>query len=219
MNKIKSKINYHKKKLVQLQYNDNNIFIAKVDLPKNTIVKYATKYEEIIKKEHKRHDLSEELIYAIIHAESSFNPLAKSHIPAYGLMQIVPKSAGVDAYYHLYGIKKILGARYLYNPTNNIELGSTYLKILYYDYLKDIKDPMNRLQCTIAAYNTGVGNVARAFTNSKNIKQASKLINNLNSSEVYKRLMRKLPYKETRKYLYKVNKYLRIYKNYLSEKS
>jgi membrane-bound lytic murein transglycosylase C len=216
-NKIKDKLS--QKKLVQLQYNDNNIFIAKVDLPKNTIVKYATKYEEIIKKEHKRHDLSEELIYAIIHAESSFNPLAKSHIPAYGLMQIVPKSAGVDAYYHLYGIKKILGARYLYNPTNNIELGSTYLKILYYDYLKDIKDPMNRLQCTIAAYNTGVGNVARAFTNSKNIKQASKLINNLNSSEVYKRLMRKLPYKETRKYLYKVNKYLRIYKNYLSEKS
>lgn len=36
------------------------------------------------------------LLLAISHAESSFDPNAKSHIPAFGLMQIVPNSAGLD---------------------------------------------------------------------------------------------------------------------------
>jgi membrane-bound lytic murein transglycosylase C len=188
-------------------------------MPPNSILKRAQKYSHIIKEENKNNNLSEELIHAIIHAESSFNPLARSHIPAFGLMQIVPKSAGIDAYYHLYGKKKILSSRYLYNPTNNIKLGATYLKILYYEYLKDIKDPNNRLQCTIAAYNTGTGNVAKAFTGNSNIKQAAKIINRLNSVQVYKRMMKKLPYKETRKYLFKVNRNLKFYKKYLSQKN
>jgi membrane-bound lytic murein transglycosylase C len=207
------------KKLKHVIHNDKNIFVTRIAMPPNSILKRAQKYSHIIKEENKNNNLSEELIHAIIHTESSFNPLARSYIPAFGLMQIVPKSAGIDAYYHLYGKKKILSSRYLYNPTNNIKLGATYLKILYYEYLKDIKDPNNRLQCTIAAYNTGTGNVAKAFIKNGNIKEAAKIINTLNSAQVYKRMMKKLPYKETRKYLFKVNRNLKFYKKYLSQKN
>ena len=62
--------------------------------------------------------------------------MARSHIPAYGLMQIVPKTAGIDAYQYLYNKKRLLSSSYLYNSENNIEIGSAYLHILYYKYLK-----------------------------------------------------------------------------------
>jgi membrane-bound lytic murein transglycosylase C len=146
-----------------------------------------------------------------MHSESSFNPMARSHIPAFGLMQIVPRSAGVDTYQFLYGEKKLLSADYLYNPQNNIKIGSTYLHILYYRYLRHIKDSQSRLYCAIAAYNTGAGNVAKSFIGNYNIAKASEKINAMSSQEVYTHLLRNLPYNETRKYLQKVNDRRAVY--------
>ena len=83
-------------------------------------------------------------------------------MPAYGLMQIVPESAGKDATQQLFGQPKLLAPSYLYNSDNNIQVGTTYLNILYYRYLRKIENPTSRLYCTIAAYNTGAGNVAKA---------------------------------------------------------
>jgi membrane-bound lytic murein transglycosylase C len=146
-----------------------------------------------------------------MHTESCFNPRARSYVPAYGLMQIVPHTAGVDSYKFLYKIKKIPSSTYLYNSTNNIKLGSAYLHILYYNYLKDIKNPISRLYCTIAAYNTGAGNVAWAFTHKYNVKKASKIINKLTPNEVYQKLLQNLKYDEPKHYLKKVTKRMDIY--------
>ena len=146
------------------------------------------------------------LIYAIIQTESSFNPMARSYIPAFGLMQIVPKTAGADTAKFLYGKRKIFSSSYLYNSTNNIKIGSYYLHILYFKYLKNIKNKKSRYYCTIAAYNTGAGNVAKAFIGNYNIYKASKKINKMSQNQVYKTLMRNLPYRETKNYLYKVDK-------------
>lgn len=145
------------------------------------------------------------LVMAVMEAESAFNPLAKSHIPAYGLMQIVPQSAGQDATAYLFGKAKILSPSYLYNSDNNIEIGGAYLHILYFRYLKNIENPVSRLYCAIAAYNTGAGNVARAFIGSTNIGRASKTINKLTPKQVYQKLRKNLPYEETQKYVKKVS--------------
>jgi len=150
-----------------------------------------------------------------MHSESSFNPMARSHIPAFGLMQIVPRSAGVDSYQYLYNKKRILSSSYLYNSENNIKIGSAYLHILYYRYLKKIKNPQSRLYCTIAAYNTGAGNVARTFIGSTNINKAAQTINSMSPDAVLKTLMRKLPYNETKKYLKKVNDRVSAYNKLL----
>ncbi len=145
------------------------------------------------------------LVMAVMEAESAFNPMAKSHIPAYGLMQIVPKSAGQDATAYLFGKAKILSPSYLYNPDKNIEIGGAYLHILYFRYLKKINNPVSRLYCAIAAYNTGAGNVARAFIGNTNINKASVKINQLTPQEVYQKLRKDLPHRETQNYIKKVS--------------
>jgi membrane-bound lytic murein transglycosylase C len=143
---------------------------------------------------------------AIIHTESHFNPLARSHIPAFGLMQIVPSTAGRDATRKLYKKPSLLSAQYLYNPRKNIEVGAAYLNVLYYDYLKDIKNPESRLYYTIAAYNAGASSVARAFIGKASFTDAVDTINRMTPEQVLERLVKKAPHKETRQYVEKVLK-------------
>lgn len=164
----------------------------------------AARFAGPIQREAARHEAPTSLVLAIIQNESAFNPRATSHIPAYGLMQIVPRSAGLDAYDFVHGMMRLLGPEYLYDPENNLELGTAYLWILDGRYLAAIEDPQSREYCVIAAYNTGSGNVARAFTGTTSVRRAAPIINALRPEQVYARLERDLPYEETRRYLRKV---------------
>lgn len=214
----KSFVEVAKKEPLMATIHDNKtIFKLNVKLPSEALIKKAQQFKQSVDVYSSKNEINKELVYAVIHSESSFNPMARSHIPAYGLMQIVPQSAGVDTYNFLYGEKKLLSADYLYNPINNIKIGSTYLHIVYFKYLRHINDPLSRLYCSIAAYNTGAGNVARSFVGTNNIKKASEKINTMTSDEVYKHLMRNLPYNETKDYLQRVNDrryvYLKLIQN------
>jgi membrane-bound lytic murein transglycosylase C len=100
---------------------------------------------------------------------------------------------------------------YLYNSKNNIKMGTAYLHILNYKYLRGIKNPLTRLYCTIAAYNTGAGNIAWAFTHTHNMKKAAPIINGMSSSEVYDHLLANLRYEEPKRYLVKVTKRMLSY--------
>lgn len=164
----------------------------------------AKAFADRILAEAERRKIETSLILAIMKTESAFNPMARSGIPAYGLMQIVPKSAGLDATEYVYGKQQLLAPSYLYNPENNIELGAAYLWILENRYLRKIENPLSRYYCVIAAYNTGAGNVAKAFTGKRNINTAAKIINQKTPDQVYKHLIKNLPYEETQNYLKKV---------------
>ncbi len=209
---VNKKITPKKIKVQKSKIHDAKIYSINVKLPSNTMIKRSKTYESTVRKNAKRFDLPVSLVFAIMHTESSFNPFAKSHIPAYGLMQIVPRSAGIDSYVFLYKKKKIPSANYLYNSENNIEMGSAYLHILYYRYLKYINNPTSRLYCTIAAYNTGAGNVAYAFVGNNNVKKAAKKINRLSSNRVYTHLIAHLKYDEAKNYLKRVSKRINSYK-------
>ncbi len=80
--------------------------------------------------------------------------------------------------------------------------GTAYLHILDTRYLKMVQNPRSREYCVIAGYNTGSGNVLRAFHRDRN--QAVARINAASPQEVYEHLVRNLPYQETRNYLPKV---------------
>lgn len=189
------------------------VYKVSIDLPSDTTLKRSRVYKADVIQNAKRFDVPAPLIFAVMQTESDFNPFAKSHIPAYGLMQIVPHSAGRDTYRFLYKRDGEPTATYLYNGKKNIVMGSSYLHILYYRYLKDIKNPQSRLYCAIAAYNTGAGNIAWAFTKTHNMKRAAPLINAMTPNEVYNHLQKNLRYDEPKHYLKRVRKRMPLYKN------
>jgi membrane-bound lytic murein transglycosylase C len=183
----------------------------KIQLPQKGLQRKAGKLKPFVAKYAKKEKVDLSLVYAVIQTESAFNPMARSHVPAYGLMQIVPASAGKDATQYLNGKMELLAPSYLYDSEKNIQIGAAYLHILYYRYLRKIKDPKSRLYCTIAAYNTGAGNVARAFIGNTNINKASATINKKSPEQVYQHLLKKLPHKETQDYLKRVTKRMKNY--------
>ncbi len=135
--------------------------------------------------------------------ESAFNPKAKSHIPAYGLMQIVPASAGKDCAQSLKKPFEKPTANYLYDPENNIEMGIHYLYLLKKRYFHKVTNPESRTLCMIASYNTGAGNLARALRGDTNINKAMPQINGMSYKELFSYLEKNL-LPETQNYIRRV---------------
>jgi membrane-bound lytic murein transglycosylase C len=180
--------------------------VVTVEMPEGSESARIRQLFPYVKKYSKKYNISPPLILAIIKTESAFNPLAQSHIPAFGLMQIVPSSAGKDVQKLIFGNNRKPSSKMLFNPEVNIEHGVAYLHILQTRYLKGIKNKQALEYCSIAAYNTGAGNVARAFNGTTNIKKAIPKINSLNSDQVYMWLRKNLKYEEAQNYVLKVRK-------------
>jgi len=155
-------------------------------------------------KQCKRFRLEPALVYSIIETESSFNPYAVSSAPAYGLMQIVPTTAGRDVYRLLNNRDGIPSKTLLFTPARNIEYGAAYLSILFNQYLGGIRNRKSKEYCVIAAYNTGSGNVLKAFDGNRSRAMAK--INQLSSQQVYQHLVKHLSTNEARNYVHKVTR-------------
>lgn len=169
----------------------------------DNISKNAALYKDLVAEFSEKFQIEQPLIYAIMEQESAFNPQAKSWVPAYGLMQLVPRSGGRDAYRYVYKVDKIPEMSYLYNPRNNIELGTAYLRVLMNQFAK-VEDPHCRRLCVIAGYNTGPGNVSRSFIGTTKLANAFSVINQHDYNGIYNHLINNLPYEETRNYVVKV---------------
>ncbi len=177
-------------------------YYVRINLVKNAENIRAKKYLPYVKIYSKKYSLSKSLILGVIKTESDFNPYAVSYVPAFGLMQIVPTTAGVEGYEKVYGYKHIPSKEFLFVPKNNIHIGSAYLNILYYHYLKKIKNPLSRTYCMISAYNAGIGNVLKVFNLRRD--RAVAIANSLTPKEVYYRLTHRLSTSEGRHYMPKV---------------
>lgn len=102
----------------------------------------TTAYDGLIAEHSSLHGVRAELVRAVIHAESAFNPFARSIKGAMGLMQLMPATA---AHY------RVLDA---YDPAENIRAGVAYLKGLLLRYSQNE-------ELALAAYNAGPGAVAK----------------------------------------------------------
>ncbi|MCG9651247.1 membrane-bound lytic murein transglycosylase MltC [Vibrio brasiliensis] len=164
------------------------------------------KYADIVQRASRKYDIPEDLIYAIIKTESSFNPYAVSWANAYGLMQVVPKTAGKDVFKLVKNRSGQPTPEYLFNPENNIDTGTAYFYILKNRYLKDVSHPTSLEYSMISAYNGGTGGVLNTF-NRNDRKRAMRDLNSLQPNQVYWALTKKHPNAEARRYLEKVTKF------------
>ena len=163
----------------------------------------AYKYADLVRKYSSKYGITESLVYGIIKTESSFNPFAVSTAPAYGLMQIVPGTAGRDVFDKVKQRPDQPTPEYLFDPENNIDTGTAYLQILQTRYLAGIRDNNSHRYSVISAYNGGAGNVLTTFSRDRD--RAVVEINRLSSDQVYQWLTTRHPSEESRRYLFKVN--------------
>lgn len=105
----------------------------------------AQRFEPLIQEFSAAQNVRADLVRAVIHAESAFNPFARSHKGAMGLMQLMPATATE------------LGVTDPYDPAQNIRGGVTYLKSLLDKY-------SGNEELALAAYNAGPGAVAKYGT-------------------------------------------------------
>lgn len=148
---------------------------------------YKTDYSEYVYKYAKEYDVDPLMIFAIIKAESNFNPNVVSASGAVGLMQLMDSTAEelcnkMDIFY----VKKVS----LYNPELNIQLGTKYFSNLMNEY-------NNNYLLALTAYNAGIGNVKK-WIEAGTIKADGSDIENI-------------PYKETNNYVRKIVRDYQIY--------
>lgn len=94
------------------------------------------------------HDVPVDLLLAVAATESNWDPAARSHANAHGIMQIQwPGTA------HHLGVRRVAE---LYNPCRNIELGARYLR--------ELIDSMGDETRALASYNYGPSRIGSAAT-------------------------------------------------------
>jgi len=99
--------------------------------------------DRIVRDAAARHQVDPALVKAVISTESGWNSHAVSNKGAVGLMQLIP------------GTAQRFGVGNLFDPAQNVEGGTTYLKSLLDRYDGD-------LDRSLAAYNAGEGAVDRS---------------------------------------------------------
>lgn len=185
-----------------------------VQLVPDHLKKRAEPYLGLVRTYAQRYGLEVSLVFALMHTESFFNPKARSSAPAFGLMQLVPTSGGRAAYEYVYKESKVMPPAYFYDPKQNIELGCAYLDFVRKAYFDKVTNPQNVEYCIVASYNTGAGNVSRAFTGKTYVKKAIPLINERSPEQLYTHLRKNLPYEETRLYIEKVQSRKPLYEEW-----
>lgn len=100
------------------------------------------KYKDLIAKTAAKHQMDPKLLHAVIQAESAYNPKAISSAGAVGLMQLMPDTA------RRYGVND------RYDPEQNLDGGTRYLKDLLAMFNSDLK-------LAVAGYNAGEGAVMK----------------------------------------------------------
>ena len=100
----------------------------------------TSKYDMLIDQFARENDVEPALVKAVVHAESGFNPTAKSNKGAMGLMQLMP------------GTAQRFGVKNAFHAEKNLAGGSKYLSFLLQRY-------NGNEQLALAAYNAGEGAV------------------------------------------------------------
>ena len=152
-------------------------------------IMYPKTYSEIVSTYAEEYNVEENLIYAVIKAESNFDSNAVSNREAIGLMQIVEETAIDVAKQNQIDVDTENITEELMDIDNNINIGTKYLSTLLTQY--------GNMEIALAAYNAGIGTVNNWIE--KQVIQAD-------GSDI-----ENIPYKETNNYVRKILRDYRVY--------
>lgn len=152
---------------------------------------YPKLHEEFVSMYSDEYGVDENLIFAVIKAESNFQEDAVSHKDALGLMQIMKETAEDVARKYNIEIDFNNSEREILNVQNNIKIGTKYLAVLLEKY--------KNIEVAVAAYNAGIGTVDN-WIEKEIIKSDGSDIENI-------------PYKETNNYVRKILRNYKIYQD------
>jgi soluble lytic murein transglycosylase-like protein len=139
-------------------------------------------------------ELEPAITYGIMRQESSFDPTVISGAGAMGLMQLMPETARRT------GKKDDLPSGNLFDPAQNMALGTAYLTGLVQDF-------GNCLPLAIAAYNAGPTNVANWLAENGD----PELAKNPGGVDIID-WVEEVPFNETRNYVQRVSESITIYR-------
>lgn len=154
---------------------------------------YPMKYKNFIIKYSKTYELDPYLVSGVINVESKYNPKAKSHKDAKGLMQITPSTGRWVA--ERMGIENF-SEDMLFDPETNIKMGCWYLNNLRQEFAQG--GGVTDIVLVLAAYNGGSGNVRKWLKDDKYSQTGASLD--------------QIPFNETQQYVEKVIKNEKIYR-------
>ena len=152
---------------------------------------YPKLHEEFVSMYSDEYGVDENLVFAVIKAESNFQEDAVSHKDALGLMQIMKETAEDVARKYNIEIDFNNSEREILNAQNNIKIGTKYLAVLLEKY--------KNIEVAVAAYNAGIGTVDN-WIEKGIIKSDGSDIENI-------------PYKETNNYVRKILRNYKIYQD------
>ncbi|MBR1969582.1 MAG: lytic transglycosylase domain-containing protein [Clostridia bacterium] len=152
-----------------------SVFILKIIFP--------DEYGTLIKKHSKEYGIDVYTAFALIKAESNFNPDVVSHANAKGLMQLTNET-------FLFCKSNTSLGNDIFNPENNIKAGMWYLSFLNNKFNHNTEN-------VLAAYNAGASNVIKWLKNENYSADGISL--------------ETVPYEETRNYIKRVRSYRKIY--------
>ena len=129
------------------------VIVVFLGIFKNKILKiiYPKTYKEIVSVYSEKYNVEENLVFALIKAESNFNSEAVSHRDAIGVMQIMEETAKDVANKNSIKIENENIKQELLKIDNNINIGTKYLSTLLEKY--------KNKEIAVAAYNAGIGTV------------------------------------------------------------
>lgn len=193
--------------LEEKKVGNKKVYSISLNLVSNSDKKRIAKYAPFISKYCKEAGIEPALALAIIKTESCFNPKAYNRTGnAYGMMQIVPKYAGLTMNKMLYNKNKKPGGRTLFNAEKNLRMGINFLGYLQNKSWKKVTNKTNKRYCVVSSYNGGNGAIYIALAGrTKKIgqKKWDKMMNLLNSDKNKKvyNLIHKKSWEETRHYI------------------
>jgi len=151
---------------------------------------YPRSYEELVQNGAANFSLDENLVYALIKAESKFDKDAVSHAGAVGLMQLTPET------FKWINEKQGITEENtdIYDPQDNIDAGCALLRLLL--------DHYGNLETALSAYNAGMGNVSSWLQNEQYSSDGMTL--------------HTIPFPETREYTKRVQENYSMYQSLYS---